>query len=149
MKNFSEAQINIKLNMLFKLIGHKIRSDYALIAITCSAFANENNLTSQDSLAIVGDHVIKLIISSRAFNQNSKISKMAITDIYQKLETNVNLEKIGERYNINDLLFSSNTELEGNKKLATSIEAVIGAIYLSDGMDKAILFAKKIELVQK
>ncbi|MCD4827483.1 MAG: hypothetical protein K8Q99_06890 [Acholeplasmataceae bacterium] len=138
-----------KLEKLFKFIGYKIRSDYAEIAITCSAYANENELISQDSLAVVGDHIIKLILTSKAYKNNPHISKMDITNEFQKIETNKHLEMIGARFEIKDFLFSKNTDLDGTKKLATSIEAIIGAIYLSEGIDKATLFAERINLVDK
>lgn len=138
-----------KVAKLYEFIGFRVRKDLAEIAITCSGYANDHKTISQDALALVGDHVIKMLLTSSEFMNDIKISKKRLNDKYQLLETNENLELIGERLNIKEFLLYVNTDLDGNKKLATSIEAIIGAIYLSEGIKKAEEFASKIGLIDK
>ncbi|MFA7376944.1 MAG: ribonuclease III domain-containing protein [Acholeplasmataceae bacterium] len=136
-----------KVDLLFEFIGFKIKEEYARIAITCSNYAEENHTISQDALAIVGDHVIKLMITSSEFMKNNQIIKKDLTKKYQEIESNNRLQNIGEDKNIKSFLFHLNTDLNGNKKLATSIEAIIGAIYLSEGIEKTKEFMTKIDLL--
>ena len=136
-----------KVDLLFEFIGFKIKEEYARIAITCSNYAEENHTISQDALAIVGDHVIKLMITSSEFIKDNTVSKKYLTDKYQEIESNCSLQKIGVNNNIKSFLFHLNTDLNGNKKLATSIEAIIGAIYLSEGIEKTKSFMTKIDLL--
>lgn len=138
-----------KIAELYEFIGFKIRKDLAKIAITCSSYANEKNEINQDALALVGDHVVKVLLTSSQFLKDNTISKKKLNNMYQEIETNKNLESIGKRLNIKEFLIFTNKELDGNKKLATSLEAIIGAVYLSEGIKKAEEFASKIGLIDK
>lgn len=148
-KIFDKNEISDKLCMLYDFIGHKIRDDYALTSITCSSYGNEHNVLNQDALAIVGDHVIKLIVTSNTYQYNNSISRKDISNVFQKVETNDNLEKIGIKFNIDVFMLWNNSDLNGDKKRATTIEAIIGAIFLSNGLQYAIEFTEKIGLIEK
>lgn len=142
-------KIEDKIAKLYDFIGFKVRMDLAIISITCSGYANEHKKVSQDALAVVGDHVLKMLLTSSEFLKDFYISKKQLTDKYQFLETNKNLESIGDEHNVKEFLLYLNTDLDGNKKLATAIEAIIGAIYLSEGILKVEKFTSKIGLTEQ
>ena len=139
-----------KLTKLKQLVGEElIDEDIFIQAITCSGFAKEYNdvssekILDHDGLATVGDSVLKTLICESLFRKDKSISKGYLTDKKRDLENNPKLQKIGLELDIGSLLFQRNSELKGNKKIATAIEAIIGAIYLSNGYDCARNFAVK------
>ncbi len=140
-----------KLDKLHDFLGYKLDNlEYALQAITCSGFAQEYTdktkmtLNNQDSLAVVGDHVIKLTLSNLLFRKNPEINNGELSITINELQSNFALQRIGERLNIYNFLLYVNTELDGKKKLATSLEAIIGAVFLSEGFDEAKKFILKL-----
>lgn len=138
-----------KLSELYRFIGFNIDENLATIAITCSGYASENGFISQDAIALVGDHVLKMMITSNEFKKNHKLSKEELTNRYQLKESNKNLEAIGEKNKVKEFLLHSNTDLDGKKKLATSLEAIIGAIFLSEGIIKTEEFLVRLCLIDE
>lgn len=143
-----KSLIQTKLRDLYKLIGFRIREDYATIAITCSEYGEVYGMTNQEALAIVGDHVLKLLVSSSLFGSKPAISRSELNDTFQEVGTNARLESIGGKVQIDRLLLALNQDLKGNKKRATSLEAIIGAIFLSKGLEKARMFCSKLEIIK-
>lgn len=141
--------------LLEKLIGFTL-GDHQIVsqALTCSGFAKEYNDVSQekildhDGLGTLGDAVLKSIISEKLFRQNPAITKGELTDAKRELENNPELQAIGLRLDIEKLLLHRNNELKGKKKLATAIEAVVAAIYLSNGLDDTVKFVEQFILQQ-
>ena len=145
----------IKINQLEALIGEKIRDQQIIIqALTCSGFAKEYNDVSKfkildhDGLGTLGDALLKALISESLFRGDPSISRGSLTDDKRKLENNPQLQSFGITMKLESILFSRNTDLDGNKKLATAIEAIIGAIYLSNGIDDTKNFVNKYILKQ-
>lgn len=141
--------------LLEKLIGFTL-GDHQIVsqALTCSGFAKEYNDVSQekildhDGLGTFGDAVLKSIISEKLFRQNPAITRGELTDAKRELENNPELQAIGLRLDIEKLLLHRNNELMGKKKLATAIEAVVAAIYLSNGLDDTVKFVEQFILQQ-
>ena len=129
-----------KLQMLYDMIGFELNDEkIALTAITCSNFAKEYNDCSEDriyehdGLAVVGDAILKAVLSINYFIP--EITEGDLTDIKKNIESNAVLQELGNHMNLSKILFSSNTDLQGKKKIATAVEAIIGAIYFSHGFD--------------
>lgn len=141
--------------LLEKLIGFSL-NDHQIVsqALTCSGFAKEFNDVSQDKildhdgLGTLGDAVLKSVISEKLFRQNPAITRGELTDAKRELENNPELQSIGLRLDIDKLLLHRNNELKGKKKLATAIEAIVAAIYLSNGLDDTIKFIEQFILQQ-
>jgi dsRNA-specific ribonuclease len=112
----------------------------ALQAITCSDFASKYrdvtkiSIESQDALATFGDTVLKMIIAKHLLIKEKCNDSGKLTIIKSNLENNKSLNKIGIDKNMKDFLLYNDKELDGDKKYATSLEAIIGAIYLSNGI---------------
>lgn len=129
-----------KLQMLHDMIGFELNDEkIALTAITCSNFAKEYNDCSEDriyehdGLAVVGDAILKAVLSITYFTP--EITEGDLTDIKKNIESNAVLQELGNHMNLSEILFSSNTDLQGKKKIATAVEAIIGAIYFSHGFN--------------
>lgn len=142
------ATKDLKLQRLYDVIGFPLRDDLlGLLAITCSNFAKEYNdcapdkIYEHDGLAVVGDAILKAILSIEYFNP--EITEGKLTDIKKDIENNAVLQELGQRLDLPNILFSSNTDLQGKKKMATAIEAIIGAIYFSHGFDACKDFVKQ------
>jgi dsRNA-specific ribonuclease len=148
-KEYYSNHMEEKLSKLNTLVGKQVKIEYALQAITCSGFANEYNTVSKDQisnhdgLATVGDTVLKMCLALKLFTENSAVTKGDLTETKKKWEKNANLEMIGKRLSIKEILFHTNTDLSGKKKLATSIEAILGAIYITHGTESTMDFIKK------
>lgn len=136
-----------RLKKLYDMIGYPLRDEkIALTAITCSNFAKEYNeckidkIYEHDGLAVVGDAVLKACLSIAFFSP--ELTEGTITDMKKEVENNAVLQEIGYQMKLEEVLFYSNTDLQGKKKVATAVEAIIGAIYFSHGFDACQIFIK-------
>lgn len=115
--------------------------ELALAAITCSDFATKYcdtakiSIESQNALATFGDTVLKMILAEHLLIKEKCNDSGKLTILKSNLENNKSLNKIGIDQNMKDFLLYNDKELDGDKKYATSLEAIIGAIYLSNGIE--------------
>jgi dsRNA-specific ribonuclease len=86
-----------KLSKLYQMIGYSLRDDaLGLLSITCSNFAKEYNdcapdkIYEHDGLAVVGDAILKAILSITYFN--AEITEGHLTEIKKDLENNAVLQ---------------------------------------------------------
>lgn len=141
------AEKAIKLARLYEVIGYPLKDEnIALQAITCSNFAKEYNdcssdkIYEHDGLAVVGDAILKSVLSIDAFLADITITEGDLTNQKKAIENNASLQSLGLQMNLPEILFYANTDLQGKKKIATAVEAIIGAIYFSHGFDACIDF---------
>lgn len=141
------AEKAIRLARLYAVIGYPLKDEsIALQAITCSNFAKEYNDCSEDKiyehdgLAVVGDAILKSVLSIDGFLADKTITEGDLTNQKKAIENNAALQSLGIQMNLPDILFHANTDLQGKKKIATAVEAIIGAIYFSHGFDACIDF---------
>lgn len=134
-----------RLKKLYEIIGYPLRDQMiALTSITCSNFAKEYNeckidkIYEHDGLAVVGDAILKACLSIDFFTP--EITEGEMTDLKKDIENNAVLQKLGYEMKLDEVLFYSNTDLQGKKKMATAVEAVIGAIYFSHGFEACQAF---------
>ena len=125
------------------------KKELALIAITCYDFATKYcdatklRIESQDALATFGDTVLKMILAEHLLIEEKCNDSGKLTILKSDLENNKVLNKIGIDQNMKDFLLYNDRELDGNKKYATSLEAIIGAIYLSNGIEDTKRFVSE------
>lgn len=141
------------IDELSKIIDYKIVNKEPYIqSMINKAFAcelNKNKYNNPDikdnrSLATIGDVVLKLIITKFLYTEDKNITSEGLTNKKKEQENNKFLQEIGQKLNLKNISFSSNNEVNGKKALATLLEALIGAIYLDRGLDKAEDFVLKI-----
>lgn len=143
------------IEQLENLVGEKLKDSQIITqALTCSGFAKEYNdvsndkILDHDGLATFGDALLKALISESLFKNDPSITRGSLTDEKRMLENNPELQSIGKQLKIDTILFQRNNEISGNKKLATAIEALIGAIYLSNGHETVRKFVDKYIIKQ-
>lgn len=143
------------IEQLENLVGEKLKDPQIITqALTCSGFAKEYNdvsnhkILDHDGLATFGDALLKALISESLFKNDPSITRGSLTDEKRMLENNPELQSIGKQLKIDTILFQRNNEINGNKKLATAIEALIGAIYLSNGHETVRKFVDKYIIKQ-
>ncbi|MFW6030193.1 MAG: ribonuclease III [Halanaerobiales bacterium] len=131
-------------------------------AVTHKSFPNENpnlNLKNNERMEFLGDAVLDLSMSSYLFKKfpnkpEGKLAKMKAILVSAPI-----LAEIAKKININRfLLLGKGEEMTGGRNrdsiLADTLEAIIGAIYLDQGLeaaDKFIIenFDEDIQSVQK
>lgn len=141
-RNVKELQKKLKVNF---------SRDYTLkIALTRRSYKNEHKDIERDDnerLEFLGDSVLKLLISEHLYH-NSKDPEGEMTTIRSKIEKQDTLASIAKNIGLKEHILMS----EGDKKLtgdgeskilADSLEAIIGAIYIDQGLEKTRVFLKE------
>lgn len=122
------------------------------IALTHSSFANEHKCFKyNERLEFLGDSVLGLVVSDYIFNIKKNLPEGKLTIIRASVVCEESLCKIAKRIDIGKYLFLGRGEKISGGRTRTSIladatEALIAAIYLDGGYEKAkefILFYLK------
>ena len=146
----SERFLGRNIKELEEKLGVKFKRNYTLkIALTRRSYKNEHKDIHRDDnerLEFLGDSVLRLLISEHLYH-NSKDPEGEMTVIRSKIEKQDTLALIANKIGLKDHILMS----EGEKKitgkgelkiLADTLEAIIGAIYLDQGLDKSREFLK-------
>ncbi len=133
------------LNNFEKILGFKFKDKELLKrAFVHRSYLNENpksNLKHNERLEFLGDAVLELIVTKYLFNSYSN-PEGELTIWRAALVNSKILARTAEKLNFNDYLLLSKGESKdiGRARqfiLANTFEAVIGAIYLDQGLEKA------------
>ncbi len=136
--NLSEIFINEKVKELAQKLDYDFEDiDYLCEALYCQKIANSKNNYKNSAIALVGDNVLKLVLSHKLYIENA--DKEFIDNQKKEYENNKLLKKVCDyltvyEYAFNDEDFYSD-KLADHKKLPhpahdSYVEAIIGAIYL-------------------
>jgi ribonuclease-3 len=141
---------------LSKILGIEIKSkDLFITAFTHRSYLNEHpkyEFPSNERLEFLGDAVLQLISSEYLF-KNYENPEGDLTNFRSALVCTQSLAKEAEKLNYGDfLLLSKGEEANGGRGreyiLANTFEAVLGAIYLQEGLQVCEDFVTK-ELLYK
>lgn len=142
---FDAAKIEETLRISFK--------DKNLLqnAFVHRSYLNENPdfaLSSNERLEFLGDAVLELVVSQHLFANYPKLSEGALTALRAALVKAESLAGEAKRLGLGNSLFLSKGEETGGGRsnpylLANTFEALVGAIYLDQGIKAASDFAKK------
>ena len=141
-RNVKELQSKLRVNF---------KRDYTLkIAITRRSYKNEHKDIERDDnerMEFLGDSVLKLLISEHLYH-SSKDPEGEMTTLRSKIEKQDTLASIAKNIGLKEHILMSEGEkkLTGNgesKILADTLEAVIGAIFLDQGLDNTREFLKE------
>jgi len=147
----SERSLGRNVKELQKKLRVNFSRDYTLkIALTRRSYKNEHKDIERDDnerLEFLGDSVLKLLISEHLYH-NSKDPEGEMTTLRSKIEKQDTLASIAKHIGLKEHILMSEGEkkLTGvgeNKILADSLEAVIGAIFLDQGLDNTRDFFKE------
>lgn len=133
-----ENRLGIKFNDL-KLLTR---------ALTHRSFLNETRQIEQESnerLEFLGDAVLSFVVSEWLYQQFPQYPEGNLTNLRSNLVKAACLAKIGQKLKIGDYLLLSRGERAsgGNRNptlLANTLEAIIGAIFLDQGLKNLKVF---------
>ena len=134
----------MNLEDLEKDIGYKFNNINLLKnALTHTSYAYENNVKSNEKLEFLGDSILEFITSKYLYKNYKNLKEGEMTKVRAAVVCEDSLYKIAEKHNFSDFLYLGKSEKhnENRKKskaiLADSVEALIAAIYLDLGIEKA------------
>ncbi len=116
-------------------------------ALTHRSWVNENKgkRTSNERLEFLGDAILEYIVSDSIFREFPLKEEGYLTALRANLVNTVNLSDVANKLEIGKILFLSRGEDEGggrnnNSLLADTVEAMIGAIFIDQGIEAAKQF---------
>ncbi|MBU0581224.1 MAG: ribonuclease III [Candidatus Margulisbacteria bacterium] len=131
-------EIQSKLNLEFK--------DLALLntALTHKSYVHEQKnkeLSHNERLEFFGDAVLKLVVSEFLIKTYPDRDEGELTKIRAALVSDTSLANFSKKQGLGSFLLMSNNERKtgGAKRksnLANALEALLGALYLDEGLDK-------------
>lgn len=133
---------------LEKILGVHFKDENLLkCALTHRSYLNEHPECSQDHnerLEFLGDAVLECVVSDFLYN-NFKKPEGEMTNLRAALVKSETLSDIAQKIKIENFLFLSKGERndEGRARryiLANALEAIIGAIYIDQGIEEARKF---------
>ena len=139
-----------------KKIGISFKSKDLLIeALTHRSYLNEYpkwRLPHNERLEYLGDAVLELIVTEALFRKFPKQPEGQLTVLRAALVNYQILARIAERIDLQTSILMSRGERKDTGRareviLANAIEALIGAIYLDQGLEKTRAFVDKFVLV--
>ncbi len=141
-----------KFAKLEELIGFNIkRREFFIQALMHRSFLEQNGdyAVSNERLEFLGDSVLNLIVAEYLFEEFPDKDEGFLTKVRSKLVNRIALADAAELIHLVDFILVSknlsNTFKNGSRTvLADATEALIGAIYLDNGLEKAKEFIHKI-----
>lgn len=124
-------------------------------AVTHRSYLNENRdykLDHNERLEFLGDAVLELIVTEYLYG-NFRNPEGELTSWRSALVNGEMLSKIAQRIGVEKFLLMSRGEAKDTGRarqylLANAMEAIIGAIYLDQGYEKAKIFVNKNIVVE-
>jgi len=124
----------------------------ALRAITHKSYCNEHkdeSLEDNERLEFLGDAVVDLAIGHRLMDRFPKANEGELSKLRALIVNEEGLGRIGRALSLGDvLLLGRGEELTGGRDktslIADALEAVIGALFLSDGMPAVMGFIDRV-----
>ena len=138
-----------KLQKIFNKLEINIPSKILRTALTHSSVTFENSKEENyERLEFLGDSVLKLIVSEILYKSFPNYPEGRMTKIRAILVSDSNLAKLSKEIDLQDLIYLGKNEAKDGGKnkesvVACAFEAVLGAIYLTNGLEKSIQFIKK------
>lgn len=141
-------------------LGYEFKDKELLkTALTHSSYANENkkrNLECNERLEFLGDAVLGMVVANYLFRGQQKMPEGQMTRLRAELVCEQSLARVAEELQLgNYLLLGKGEEQGGGRKrhsiIADAVEAVIAAVYLDGGYEKAsgIIYKFIIEPMEK
>ena len=133
----------MELKEIEKSIGYIFKNKELLKkALTHTSYAYENKVDSNEKLEFLGDSILEFVSSKYLYQKYPELKEGEMTKVRAAVVCEKSLYKIAKMHNFSDFLYLGKSEKRtgGNQRpaiLADSVEAVIAAIYLDGGIEKA------------
>ena len=140
---------------LEKKLDYRFRDQSLLrTAVTHSSYANENRASGavcNERLEFLGDSVLGLLVATRLYKQCSEMPEGDMTRLRADLVCEQSLAVVAEELELGKYLrLGRGEEHTGGRSrrsiLADAVEAVLAAIYLDGGFEKAERFVERFIL---
>ncbi len=135
------------LNKLQSLLKVKFKNPKLLLtAVTHKSYTNEDKTaTDNERLEFLGDAVLEFIVSDFLYKNFKNQPEGNLTALRAKIVCTTSLSQLAKRLNLGSFLRLSKGEAKSGGRqntniLADLIEAIIGAIYLDQGLSAAYDF---------
>jgi ribonuclease-3 len=119
-------------------------------ALTHKSWVNEHEGVrgTNERLEFLGDAVLEFVVSKELYHQFPQNQEGYLTALRANLVNTINLSQVAKHLGVGEALFLSRGEEEGGGRenpslLADTVEAIIGAIFLDQGIQKAEDFIKE------
>ena len=114
-------------------------------ALTHTSYAYEHKIESNEKLEFLGDSILEFISSKYIYSNYPNLKEGEMTKVRASVVCEKSLYKIAKRHNFSNFLYLGKSEqISGGKNrpaiLADSVEAVIAAIYIDGGIERAEKF---------
>lgn len=127
------------------------KRDLALEALTHKTYANENrdqNLKDNQRLEFLGDAVVDLAVSHRLMDRCPGMPEGELTKMRARIVHEEGLARVARTLRLGELLLLGRGESQSggrdkNSILADALEAVLGAVYLSGGLEPALVLVDR------
>lgn len=125
-------------------LGIKFQNPKILIeALTHRSYLNETSqkgLPSNERLEFLGDSILSFVISQWLFKQFPEYPEGTLTNLRSNLVKTESLARIAKKFSLGSFLLLSKGEKESGGQnnpvlLANTLEAVVGAIFLDQGLN--------------
>lgn len=142
----------MNITQLENQLGLKFNHPHLLIrALTHRSLLNESKQIKRESnerLEFLGDAILSFVISQWLYQQFPQYPEGNLTNLRSNLVKTASLAKISQKLKIGDYLLLSRGERAsgGNQNptlLANTLEAIIGAIFLDQGLKKVEFFIQR------
>lgn len=136
-------ELEFKLQISFK------NQELLNTALTHSSYAKQKkNIKYYERLEFLGDSVLQISISDILFNRFKDKSEGELTKLRALIVCENSLYEIAKQWKLGEyILMSKGEELTGGRErvsiLADCVEAIIAAIYLDSGFEKAKKFIER------
>lgn len=138
------------LSALEEKIGVFDNKDLLVQALTHRSYVNENRSAKEhnERLEFLGDAVLELIITDYLYRAYPATTEGDLTLYRSALVNTQNLSQVANEIEVNGHLLLSRGEAKDTGRardhiLANTIEAIIGALYMDGGFEKAKKFVDK------
>ena len=136
----------MEIEILEKELGYTFKQKELLKkALTHTSYAYEKKVDSNEKLEFLGDSILEFLSSKYLFENYPNLKEGEMTKVRATVVCEKSLHKIAQKHNFSDFLYLGKSEqVTGGKNrpaiLADSVEAVIAAIYIDGGLEKAEKF---------
>ena len=136
----------MEIEKIEKEIGYTFKQKELLKkALTHTSYAYEKKVESNEKLEFLGDSILEFISSKYLYQNYPNLKEGEMTKVRATVVCEKSLHKIAQKHNFSDFLYLGKSEqVTGGKNrpaiLADSVEAIIAAMYLDGGLDKAEKF---------
>lgn len=127
---------------LLERLGAEIAPELLELALTHSSFAYENQAQDYERLEFLGDSILGYLVAVHVFENHPELNEGELTKLKNAVVSAQALATVANRIDLGSFLRLGKGEEQtaGRKKinlLADAFESVLGAAYLSGGMDQA------------